>query len=87
MLRKVARLFTIKTRLEAYGIIYALAVGGAGRGIHYLKAYPGIGGYLLFLACTAAVFVAGGKILDATARKRRIGEERRMRERRAQPIG
>jgi hypothetical protein len=64
MLRKVARLFMIKTRWEAYLIIYALALGATTRGTHYLQQYPGWGGYLLFLACTGAVFLAGAKILD-----------------------
>jgi hypothetical protein len=64
MLRKVARLFMIKTRWEAYLIIYALALGATTRGTHYLEQYPGWGGYLLFLACTGAVFLAGAKILD-----------------------
>jgi hypothetical protein len=64
MLRKVARLFMIKTRWEAYLIIYALALGATTRGMHYLEQYPGWGGWLLFLACTGAVFLAGAKILD-----------------------
>ena len=64
MLRKVSRLFTIKTRLEAFVLIYALALGATTRGAHYLEQYPGWGGYLLFLACTGAVFLAGAKILD-----------------------
>ncbi len=64
MLRKVARLFTIKTRFEAFLIIYALALGATARGAHYLDQYPGLGGKLLFLATTGAVFLAGGKILD-----------------------
>ena len=64
MLRKIARLFMIKTRWEAYLIIYALALGATTRGAHYLEQYPGWGGYLLFLACTGAVFLAGAKILD-----------------------
>ncbi len=55
----------IKTRWEAYAIIYALALGGVERGIIYLHQYPGFGGKLLFTACTGAVFMAGGKILDA----------------------
>jgi len=66
MLKKVARLFQIRTRLEAYAIIYALAVGGVTRGAAYLDQYPGAGGYLLFAACTGAVFMAGAKILDGT---------------------
>jgi hypothetical protein len=64
MLRKIGRLFTIKTRFEAFLIIYALALGACERGIVYLGQYPGWGGKLLFLACTVAVFMAGAKILD-----------------------
>ena len=64
MLRKITRLFVIKTRLEAFLIIYALALGATSRGASYLVEYPGWGGWLLFLACTGAVFMAGAKILD-----------------------
>ncbi|MBO9518565.1 MAG: hypothetical protein J7493_10910 [Porphyrobacter sp.] len=64
MLRKVSRLFTIKTRFEAFLIIYALALGATTRGAHYLDQFPGIGGELLFLATTGAVFIGGAKILD-----------------------
>ena len=64
MLRKISRLFTIKTRFEAFVLIYALALGATTRGAHYLTQYPGWGGNLLFLACTGAVFLAGAKILD-----------------------
>jgi hypothetical protein len=65
MLRKIGRLFTIKTRLEAWLVIYAIALGAVERGRHYLEAYPGLGGWLLALACTGVVFVAGGKLLDS----------------------
>ena len=64
MFHKVRRLFLIKTKFEAYLIIYALALGATERGSLYLTLYPGIGGKLLFLACTCAVFMAGAKILD-----------------------
>jgi hypothetical protein len=64
MLRKISRLFTIKTRFEAFLLIYALALGATTRGTHYIEQFPGWGGYLLFLACTGAVFLAGAKILD-----------------------
>jgi hypothetical protein len=64
MFRKIGRLFVIKTRFEAYMIIYALALGAVERGSVYLTRFPGFGGQLLFLACTGAVFMAGGKILD-----------------------
>jgi len=64
MLGKIARLFVIKTRPEAYMVIYAMAVGATERGRVYLDVFPGIGGQLLFLACTGSVFMAGAKILD-----------------------
>jgi len=64
MLGKIGRLFVIKTRFEAFLIIYALALGATSRGSVYLTQYPGFGGKLLFLACTGAVFMAGAKILD-----------------------
>lgn len=72
MLAKVKRLFTIKTRFEAFLVIYALALGACERGIHYLDLYPGVGGKLLFLACTGSVFIAGGMILDNLAIKRAL---------------
>jgi len=70
MLRKIGRLFVIKTRLEAFAIIYALALGATERGHVYLARFPGFPGKLLFLACTAAVFMAGAKILDAVKYER-----------------
>ena len=65
MLRKISRLFIIKTRLEAYVIIFALAVGAMERGKLYLVEYPGTGGWLLFWACSGSVLLAGAKVLDA----------------------
>ena len=62
---KIKRLFTIKTRWEAYIVIYAFAVGAVERGSHYLTQYPGFGGKMLFLACTGSVLIGGAKILDA----------------------
>jgi hypothetical protein len=84
MLRKIARLFVIKTRFEAFAVIYAIAVGAVSRGYHYMDLYPGPVGYLFFAACTGAVFMAGAKILDATAPRRKEDEERRRGDRRAQ---
>lgn len=74
MLEKIARLFKIKTRGEAFLIIYALATGACQRGSIYLQQYPGFGGKLLFLACTGAVFMAGGKILDCLRFERERAE-------------
>src|SRR3982751_3464877 len=67
MLSKVARLFQIKTRFEAWLVIYAIALGAVERGRHYLEVYPGFGGWLLAIACTAVVFVAGGQLLDSVS--------------------
>lgn len=74
MFRKIGRLFVIKTRIEAYLIIYALALGATARGSEYIVQYPGWGGKLLFLACTGAVFLAGAKILDALKYEREGAE-------------
>lgn len=64
MLKKLGRLFIIKTRFEACLIIYALAVGAMARGTAYLHQFPGLGGKLLMAACSGAVFLAGAKIFD-----------------------
>jgi hypothetical protein len=63
--QRIKRLFIIKNRFEASAIIYALALGSIERGQIYLTQYPGYGGWLLMLACTGAVFMAGAKIFDA----------------------
>lgn len=75
MLRKIKRLFVIKSPIEAYMIIYALALGAVERGSIYLVRFPGYGGKLLFLACTGAVFLAGAKILDCLKLERMIKEK------------
>ncbi len=70
MFQKIGRLFVIKTKIEAYLIIYALALGCTARGAHYLVQYPGWTGRMLFLATTGAVFLAGAKILDCLRMER-----------------
>ena len=65
MLKKLGRLFQIKTRTEAWLIIYAIALGAVERGSHYIEAYPGAAGWILALACTGVVFLAGAKLLDS----------------------
>ena len=64
-LRKIGRLFTIKTRIEAWLVIYAIALGAVERGRLYLETYPGWSGWLLAAACTGVVFIAGAKLLDS----------------------
>lgn len=65
MWKRLGRLFTIKTRFEAWAVIYAIALGAVERGRRYLDAYPGWQGWLLAAACTGVVFLAGGKLLDS----------------------
>jgi hypothetical protein len=75
MMRRLGRLFVIKTRWEACAVIYALALGAVDRGFHYVALYPGVGGWLLFAACTGVVFMAGAKLMDMTRADN--GERRR----------
>lgn len=70
MWTSIARLFTIKTKFEAFLVIYGLGLGATERGVHYLRDYPGVGGWLLFAACPVAVFMAGARILDSIERGR-----------------
>ena len=65
MFARIKRLFTIKTRFEAFMVIYALGVGAVDRGFDYLEQYPGMGGWVLFAVCPVAVFMAGACILDS----------------------
>ena len=65
MFPRVARLFTIKTKFEAFLVIYGLGLGAVERGVHYLQQYPGMPGKLLFAVCPIAVFMAGARILDS----------------------
>jgi hypothetical protein len=62
---RAARLFTIKTRTEAWLVTYAIAVGAVERGRHYIETVPGAMGWVLALLCTGVVFLAGAKLLDS----------------------
>ncbi len=64
--RRLGRLFVIKTRWEAWIVIWAIALGAVSRGKAYLAVYPGALGWLFMLTCTGVVFIAGAKLLDAT---------------------
>lgn len=68
MWRKFARLFVIKTKFEAFLIIYGLGTGAVERGMHYMQQYPGFCGRMLFAVCPIAVFMAGTRILDSIER-------------------
>jgi hypothetical protein len=64
-MKKIIRLFTIKTKLEVFLITYALGLGAAERGKDYMVQYPGNIGNVFFGLCGVAVFVAGAKMLEA----------------------
>ncbi|WP_294281052.1 hypothetical protein [uncultured Sphingomonas sp.] len=68
MWSRLVALFTIKTKFEAFLVIYGLGLGAVERGMHYLALYPGWQGKLLFAACPIAVFMAGARILDSLER-------------------
>lgn len=69
MWTKFSRLFVIKTKFEAFAVIYALGLGAVERGVHYLVQYPGFGGWMMFAVCPIAVFMAAPRILDSVERR------------------
>ena len=74
MLSKIARLFVIKNRFEAFAIIYALALGATNRGLVYLETMPPYWGEALFLAACLAVLMGGAAILDSLKTKNELAE-------------
>lgn len=64
-MKKLARMFQVKTKTEVFLITYALGLGAVKRGEDYLLQYPGNLGWLFFMLCTGAVFVASAKMLQA----------------------
>ncbi len=72
-MKKIARLFTIKTKLEVFLITYALGLGAAERGKDYMLQYPGNVGKVFFVLCTVAVFIAASKMLEAIEFQRAFG--------------
>jgi hypothetical protein len=67
MFQRIGRLFTIKTKFEAFLVIYGLGLGAVERGFHYQQQYPGVAGWLLFSLCPIAVFMAGGRLIDSVS--------------------
>jgi hypothetical protein len=72
-MKKIARLFQIKTKLEVFLITYALGLGAVKRGQDYLILYPGHVGTVFFMLCTTAVFIAAAKMLEAVEYQRAFG--------------
>ena len=74
-MKRILRLFTIKTKLEVFMITYALGLGGVKRGQEYMIQYPGNIGKVFFLLCTGAVFIAAAKMLQAVEFDAAFGED------------
>jgi hypothetical protein len=64
-MKKLSRLFKIKTKFEVFLITYALGLGAVKRGQEYMMQYPGSIGKVFFLLTTGAVFLAAAKMLEA----------------------
>lgn len=69
---KIGRLFTIRTRWEAWLVIWAITLGAVERGKTYLETYPGMLGWMFFVLCTGVVFVAGTKLLDSVRPAKKV---------------
>ena len=94
MFKRIGRLFVIKTRVEAWFVIFAIAMGAVERGQRYLEIYPGKIGWMFAVLATGVVFVAGAKLLDsvrpagnaatvrAPVRRRRVNRNRPRRDQR-----
>jgi hypothetical protein len=72
-MKKLARLFQIKTKAEVFLITYALGLGAVKRGEDYLIQYPGKIGWVFFALCTGAVFIAAAKMLQAVEFHKQFG--------------
>ena len=64
-MKKLARLFQIKTKAEVFLITYPLALGAVKRGQDYMEQYQGKVGWMFFALCLGAVFIASAKMLQA----------------------
>jgi hypothetical protein len=74
-MKKLKRLFQIKTKVEVFLITYPLALGAVKRGQDYMEQYPGkIGWVFLALTC-GAVFLAASKMLQAVELNQMIGTD------------
>ena len=72
-MKKIARLFTILTKLVVFLITYALVLVAVERGKDYMLQYPGNVGKMFFVLCTVAVFIAAAKMLEAVEFQRAFG--------------
>ncbi|MBV7257357.1 hypothetical protein KCG44_11230 [Pacificimonas sp. WHA3] len=75
MITRVTNLFVLKNGFEAGLVIYALALGGAIRGLEYLEQYPGGFGWTLLVACLLTVLIAGASLVDGVRFRRARRQE------------
>lgn len=74
-MKKLARLFQIKTKAEVFLVTYPLALGAAKRGQDYMVQYPGKIGWVFFALCMGAVFLASSKMLQAVEYQKLISAD------------
>lgn len=73
-MKKLARLFQIKTKAEVFLITYALGLGAVERGLIYMEQYGhGAIGKMFFALCTGSVFLASSKMLQAVEYHKNFG--------------
>lgn len=74
-MRKLKRLFQIKTKLEVFLVTYPLGLGACERGLIYMDQYPGKLGWVFFMLCTGSVFLASSKMLQAVEYHQMFGTD------------
>lgn len=74
-MKKLARLFQIKTKAEVFLVTYPLALGAVKRGQDYMFQYPGKIGWVFFALCMGAVFLASSKMLQAVEYQKLISAD------------
>ena len=74
-MKKLARLFQIKTKSEVFLITYVLGLGAVMRGQDYMHKYPGNIGKVFFALCMGAVIVAAAKMLEAVELQKAYGTD------------
>jgi hypothetical protein len=72
-MKKLKRLFQIKTKAEVFLVTYPLALGAIKRGQDYMVQYPGKTGWLFMALCVGTVFLAAAKMLQAVEYHQQFG--------------
>ena len=74
-MKKLKRLFQIKTKAEVFLVTYPLALGAVKRGQDYMEHYQGKIGWVFFALCMGAVFLASSKMLQAVEYHQQFGAD------------